>query len=307
MNRPLLGVAIVLCLLAGRMNAQDGQWWSDNVGWDGVTPYQAYLNLTTRGMGPNALPPPALHGAWLDTLSSLRLGVNSFLTRGEVTVSGLIDLRWQPTPLFRFRAWVVPLEWFRSSHALKTDRKIHFLSYDRQWAGGDICVESSFRLPATWLPFARTEFRAGIKTASGTAIGAARYTDTPGYSFDLSLSRPFGRDSMYGVEVMAGFLAYQTYDPQHRQDDAPFGGLGFWRVAGAWLIQTELTGYWGYFGTGDRPLILSAEVGYQPPERRLGFLLQAGLGLHDWPFTRFGILCHYRLGPFRNGGLQTFR
>ncbi|TAE61269.1 MAG: hypothetical protein EAZ89_00720, partial [Bacteroidetes bacterium] len=38
--------------------AQDAAWWSQTVGWDGVSHWSRYIRTSPAYMGPNALPVP---------------------------------------------------------------------------------------------------------------------------------------------------------------------------------------------------------------------------------------------------------
>ena len=266
------------------LHAQDADWWRNNVGWDGITPYHQYLKLTAAGMGPNALPIPELHQQW-DTTSSFTLSAASHHRPGETTVNSRLDLRWQAHPRFRLRVHLVPLEWYSTSHALKTERRIHFLSYDHQWAGGDIYVESSVRLPVHWTFGLQSEIRAGIKTASGTNLGAARYTDTPGYFFDVDVYRTFGDRRQFDWEAMLGFYAYQTYQPGFRQNDCLLYGASIGWHNARLALRSTIRGYCGYFQDGDCPVLGMMEMRWGKRFRPWQGILQVSAGLYDWPFT----------------------
>ncbi len=290
----LFGV-LAFCLLSQDALAQGPQWWSENVQWDGITPFENYINLTSTGMGPNALPIPDNHGQW-DTLTSFTLTGVGYFRSGETTLNSHLDLRWQATSAVRLRIHLVPLEWYTTSHELKTMRKVHFLSYNQQWAGGDIYVESSIKLPEKWVPV-QSELRVGIKTASGTNLGAARYTDTPGYFFDLA---SFGHiPGLYSLEweAMLGFYAYQTYDDKHRQNDCVLYGGSLGWSANRWSLRGEVRGYWGYFNMGDRPLVASLDARLGAMDRPWQLILKGGVGLHDWPFSSVHLGLRRMLNP----------
>ncbi len=277
------GYLLAGCLFWQYGMAQGPQWWSDNVDWDGVTPFEHYLELTPTGMGPNALPVPDLHGQNDSTTSFTLSGAASFRS-GETTLHSAMDLRWQATPEIRLRVHLVPLEWYHTNHELKTRRKIHFLSYDQQWAGGDIYVETIIRIPKRWIPV-YSEFRVGLKTASGTNLGAARYTDTPGYFFDLSSAGRIAGQPALEWELMAGFYAYQTYDNQHRQNDCILYGASLGWRSPKWSLRGELRGYRGYFKLHDRPLVAAVEGRLGSFQDNWQLILRGEQGLYDWPYS----------------------
>ncbi len=279
-------ILALLLLAGGGMTgwAQTPEWWSENVQWDGVTPFQHYLELTPRGMGPNAMPVPDLHQSW-DTVTSFTVSAASHFRKGEVTLNADMDLRWQPSPWVRLRIHLVPLEWYQTSHALKTFRRIHFLSYDHQWAGGDFYVETAVRIPPAWIPAVRTELRVGMKTASGTNLGAARYTDTPGYFFDLGMAGQLFRHPELAWETMLGFYAYQTYEDAHRQNDCILYGGSLGWTPSKWSVRGGMKGYWGYFNAGDRPLVAQIEARWGAVDAPWQWVISGSTGLSDWPYT----------------------
>ncbi len=109
--------------------------------------------------------------------------------------------------------------------------------------------------------------RLNCRTASGTNLRAARYTDRPGYFFDLSVGDRLELDKglnryidFYG---MVGFYVWQTNLNEHRQNDAFLYGIG----ANVNLNNLELSnsfgGYIGYIGNGDRPMVYRIHVKYK--------------------------------------------
>ena len=203
-------------------------------------------------------------------------------------------MQWRANKWFRLGIKVIPLEWYQTSHEIKTERKIFYQAYDHSWAGGDIYAESYIRLPDTWLKGISSELRMGIKTASGTNLGAARYTDTPGYYADFAFSKNI--NSRHQWEAMIGFYAYQTYDDQLRQNDCLLWGLGHHYHNGPLLLMQSFRGYMGYLGNGDIPLVYDLEARWKP-RNSWSWQLKISRGLHDYPFTLItvGGLWHFHL------------
>jgi hypothetical protein len=274
--------------------SQSSEWWAQNVGWDGVRPAHYYLNLSSAKMGPNALPVPEMHRLLADSSSWFYAGAQGAFTQGEQTVASLLAMQWRANKWFRLGIKVIPLEWYQTSHEIKTERKIFYQSYDNSWAGGDIYAESFIRLPDTWLKGISSELRMGIKTASGTNLGAARYTDTPGYYADFAFSKSINAKHQW--EAMIGFYAYQTYDDQLRQNDCLLWGLGHHYHNGHLLLMQSLRGYMGYLGNGDIPIVYDLEARWKP-RNSWSWQLKMSRGLHDYPFTLLtvGGLWHFDL------------
>lgn len=290
-----IGLGLMLLVASVPATGQTAQWWTDLVGWDGVSPFQHYLRLSPAYMGPNALPVPALHGNPNDSTSWLSAGGTVFLADGERTLSGLMALRWRASSWFRLGVHVVPLEVYETSHELKELRRVHYLSYSDRLAGGDFYVESLITMPRKWLGKLDPELRLGIKTASGTNPGAARFTDTPGYYFDVSTH--WSPSPGHRWEVMTGFLVYQTYRATRAQNDCFLWGAGYAWDRGPWAVTASLRGFQGYFFEGDGPVVAEAEGSWQT-RGRWEFYLRAGAGLRDYPFRYVGVgtRCHLKLG-----------
>lgn len=293
---------LFLLLLGKGAAGQTSEWWVDLVGWDGVSPYQNYLRLAPAYMGPNALPVPALHGDHNDSTSLLSGGATCFRADGENTVSGIMALRWRASSWFRLGVHVVPLEYYRTSHELKALRRVHYLSYDESLAGGDFYVESLITLPRKWLGRLDPELRLGIKTASGTNLGAARFTDTPGYYFDVSTH--WASSPGHRWEVMTGFLVYQTYLPGRAQNDCFLWGLGYAWSHAPWAASASIRGFQGYFFEGDGPIVSEVEGSWRT-RGRWEFYVRAGMGIRDYPFRYLGLgtRCHLKLGMEKMEGI----
>lgn len=284
------GLTALLLLAAAIAAAQGPQWWADNVGWDGVRPYQQYLRLNPAGMGPHALPVPRMHRMAWDTTSWFSgEGLYHHHSR-ETTLASRLSLQWAATAWFRLFIQVIPLEYYRTDHVLKTERRVFWQAYDDRIAGGDFHVESLIRLPPRWFGGLHSELRIGLRAPSGTHLGAARYTDTPGYHFDLAASRKLG--SRHTLEMMAGFLVYQTYGDQARQNDCLLWGLSHRWSDGPWGLIHSLRGFSGYIGDGDSPVVYEAELVWQAA-RRWSWRGLAGIGLHDYPFRFLGAGVHW--------------
>lgn len=294
MNRKSIGLVMALCYLAHGVSAQSPQWWADNVGWDGSRPYQYYIKMSPEGMGPNALPVPAMHRFLWDTTSLFQAKLTGISHPGEVTLATDLALRWQPASWFRLGVQVIPLEYYETSHEVKERRKIFWEAYDDRIAGGDFYIESAIKLPPRWMGGLHSELRIGMKAPSGTHLGAARYTDTPGYYFDMAFAGVIGRRHTW--ESMLGFYVYQTYEDRSRQNDTFLWGLGHrWDMGNAYFFH-HLRGYAGYLRNGDIPVIYEVEFGLRRG-KDWSYLLLAGHGLNHYPFTyiSLGIRWHFVL------------
>src|SRR5688572_26334584 len=92
---------------------EDFGWWVEKHNWDGVTPWNQYLTISSAFLGPNALPVPEVRNGRADRAASLQVSFDFHTSRGDETqdfcLKGVL-------PLFANRMSVemdvVPLEWY---------------------------------------------------------------------------------------------------------------------------------------------------------------------------------------------------
>ncbi len=136
-------------------------------------------------------------------------------------------------------------------------------------------------------------FRSALKSASGHRYDYARYYDSPGYFFDISLGREFAfADGKAKARLAAstGFLCWQT--DVARQNDAVMYGVLASLSAGRFGLSAEYGGYVGWERYGDAPMTLKSSL-------TCGFgnftlKLQHQVGFVDWPFNQIRFGAEYR-------------
>ncbi|MEY2948911.1 MAG: hypothetical protein RLZZ248_112 [Bacteroidota bacterium] len=278
-------------MIAPALWSQDHQWWVDNVGWDGETAWTQYLIFSPGRMGPNALPVPSFSNGQVDSSHHLSWTNQLTFTKGESTYSTILEAQYVPLPhRLSFRLFWMPLEWFRTSHFLKTERKVFHEFYDDQTAMGDVYLETSHAL------IHRSHYsavlRLGYKFAASSHLGAARFTDTPGYYFDISFVRnfPLSTQANFALSAMTGLYIWQTNNsPVHRQNDAFLYSVQLKLNHTYSTFILGLGGYIGYLNNGDQPHLM--ELGYRV-ERSAKWAIQitGRKGVNkDWPFTSLAI------------------
>lgn len=271
--------------------SQDHQWWADNVGWDGITPWTKYLVFSPGRMGPNALPVPSFSNGLVDSSHQFSWTNQLTFTKGENTFSFILEAQYIPLPhRLSFKLFWMPLEWFQTSHFLKTERNVFHENYSAQTAVGDVYLETHHTIIQR--PHYSSVLRLGYKFAASSQLGAARFTDTPGYYFDISWARHFhpSTQSTLTLSTMTGLYIWQTNKaPVHRQNDA------FLYSVQCKLNHTNSTfilglgGYLGYLNNGDQPHIL--EVAYRaewPSQWAIQITGRKGIS-GDWPYTSLSI------------------
>ncbi|WP_333596186.1 hypothetical protein [Schleiferia thermophila] len=274
---------IVLTLLQETMaQSTDFQWWNERHGWDGISPYEKYMHIEPGRMGPNALPVPDLVFFVWDSLNYLKGNVQTYFAPGDFTFSGGWQVYYQADRRVAISAHMVYAEFFKTSVSVRDFRVAR--TFDaRGWAVGDLYVETHWLMVRSrrWIP--EVILRSGIKTASGNRLEDARFSDTPGYYFDLNFRKVFKKNFIvHQWYSMMGFYAYQTYRVDYKQNDALLYGVG-WRFQTRTIgLDTHLRGYAGYFGKYDKPLIFSFSFFRQLESYLLSVRFQRGN--HSWPF-----------------------
>lgn len=271
-------------------SAQDEfQWWDNIHNWQGQGPREFSIVLSPKFMGPNALTPQRALSGKINP-STLEQGMYAHLATGDLT-SNLFS-RLQVSlfdDLVAFESFIVPIEYYRMTDEVRDKRRA--LDRDGQGiAGGDFYFNSLIQILKDRPKGPDLLLRFGFKTASGTNLDAARYTDTPGYHFDLSAGWQLNEEFRWATSI--GFMAWQTFSAVNPQDDAFTYASRLDYTQGKWLLNLNMRGYVGYLNNGDRPLLLQLES-----ERALSDCLKVYLnlqqGIWDYPFTSVGVGLRY--------------
>jgi hypothetical protein len=275
--------------------AQDHIWWHNNVNWDGVTHWSSYITSSAGKMGPNALPVPILSTGSADSVSSFEVGTVRHHREGDQTFNLTTKLN---LALIKQRLsvelFMVPVEWFNVSHALKEERKIFYQHYYETRATGDLYSNTNIQLLQQQKYKIDAAIRLGLKTASSNNQGAARFTNAPGYYFDVSVGKSFYSTSnsiKHRVHGMLGFYAWQTNYDWQQQDDAILYGLGYQAQLKFLVLEQSLSGYHGYLDNGDRPIIYKARLSKSMGNFRSSVYYWHGF--HDYIYKSIGINLNY--------------
>jgi hypothetical protein len=136
--------------------------------------------------------------------------------------------------------------------------------------------------------------RLGYRFPTSSGFGAARYSDGPGYYFDLSFGKPLGKYLKWNG--MAGFYSWQIQSDKHQQDDAFLFGTGLEWNKNSWRLQTNVAGYLGYLkNSGDKPIVYRLNM--EKRIKRTGILLAFQQGLHDFDYSTLEVGAKYYFKP----------
>ncbi|WP_116107289.1 hypothetical protein [Lewinella sp. IMCC34191] len=295
MHRPTLYLFLV-CLPA-ILSTQDYGWWNDTHDWDGVSPWRSYLTLASAYMGPNALPVPEIRNGRITQGTELRVAGDAHFGDGDDTQNLYLQGH---VPLFSDRVGLhlqyVPLEHYRMSAATRDERAAR--DYDGEGlAGGDVYVGTHIQLVQDHAHWPDLLLSINLKTASGNRLSAARYTDTPGYYFDLSAGKTFEREGSLASlrpHALLGFYVWQTFMDNYYQNDAVLYGLGCDFRFRKLTLTPALGGYYGYLDIGDRPLVGRLDLRTQR-DRGMEYFARLQHGFADYPYStvRLGVTFHY--------------
>ncbi len=278
-------------LLAFSCSAQeDFSWWVEKHNWDGVTPWNQYMTISAAFMGPNALPVPEIKNGLVDSAASVNISYDNYKSKGDKTqdfyLKGVL-------PLFKNRISIelhaVPIEWYEMDTITRDERAVRTKS-GKGSAGGDIYVSTSVQILKN-KKFPDMLLRFALRTASGTHLRDARYTDAPGYYIDVSFGKSIFTKNKFIKEIRfygdAGLYTYQTYDLQNLQDDCLMYGGGIILNAKKFSWTNCIGGYSGYLNNGDRPIVYRSEL------RMLNHIHDWSIayenGLNDYPYQKFRV------------------
>ncbi|TAH40126.1 MAG: hypothetical protein EYC69_12015 [Bacteroidetes bacterium] len=275
---------------------EDFSWWTSIHQWDGHTPWNQYMTMSTSFLGPNALPVPELKNGKLSEELEVELAAGAHFSKGDKTQDFFSRLY---IPLCNgkvaLESYVVPLEFF-STDTLTRDTRAARTKSAQGHAGGDIYFSTHVQLLQDKESWPDIALELAFRTASGTRLRDARYTDGSGYFMDLSFGKSIAlaeeRDIELRLFAMAGFYSYQTYDLLHLQNDAFLGGLGLNLISKQFLFSQSLSGYRGYLDIGDRPMVYKASLQWK--RRKLDGKVWYQWGINDFPYQsiRVGLLYH---------------
>ncbi|GAB5553510.1 MAG: hypothetical protein Sapg2KO_31010 [Saprospiraceae bacterium] len=274
--------------------AQGHTWWANNVAWDGSSHWSTYIISAPRFLGPNALPIPIQNNGVLLQESQLELAGNAHFTAGDQTYNPKLSLDYVLVPeKVAFRLSWVPIEYFKTRHELKTERRIFHTFYDQKTATGDVYLHTNIQVLNENQHFANARLRIGYRFASSNYQGAARFTDAPGYYFDLGTSKDIKTDKIHWrPSLMLGFFVWQTNRADQFQNDAFLYGLGLEMMNEKYTLGINYRGYLGYLDNGDKPAVLDLRVSHNLG--RFELFAGGGIGFADNLYDRLELGSAYQ-------------
>lgn len=271
---------------------QDWQWWNDKHNWDGITPWQSYFILSPKYMGPNALPVTENNDGLVLDYTKIEISAEKHFSKGDNTENLYTEI-FIPIALKKvgLKINIVPFEHYKMDTITRDFRKAR--DYDGEGtSGGDFYVSTLIQLVQEKKNIPDIMLSINLKTASGTNYSGVRFTDSPGYFFDISIGKylKFNNLIIDSVRIynMLGFYAWQTNHNDYRQDDAILYGMGAKIFINNFMIENSLSGYYGYINNGDRPLVFRSILKYNI-KSRMCYKIMFQHGIFDFPFNTIRI------------------
>ncbi len=290
---------LLLAILPALVFSQDEDytWWNNKHGWNGLTPWQQYLNISPAYMGPNALPVPDGKDGSIRTGWKLDLALDAHFGKGDQTQNIFGQLN---VPLFSDRVSLavsmVPVEHFQMDTLTRDLRRARERDGEG-FATGDVYFSTLVQLLKEHPTLPDMAISINLRTASGSHLGAARFTDSPGYFFDLSFGKKMGIDLLgfhsirpYGL---AGFYVWQVSATPRQNDAVSYGG-GFKLESPSWTFDHYVGGYIGYIGNGDNPMVYRMSLQTRH-SKKINYFIRLQYGLIDFPYTSVRLGCALEL------------
>ena len=176
----------------GQNSGEDYTWWNELHGWEEGDPgWRNWIKITPGYLGPNALPVPEVKRGFLNSKTEFEITASGHFLKGDPTqdISGRLYVPFAQSKI-AVELYGVIIEHFAFSEEIRNERFAR-IEDGKGVAFGDLYFSTLIQLSKD-RKFPNTLLRMAAKTASGNQLEGARYTDSPGYFFDLSFSENIG-------------------------------------------------------------------------------------------------------------------
>jgi hypothetical protein len=288
-NRSLMpGRIALLFLLTFSMHTAKAQyaWWVEIHDWDYVSHWSDYMSFQPGTMGPNALPVPDLQRGRIDTNLTLLAAPEVHFAKNDFTANVYTKINIPIKKAVALQIWWVPIEYYKTDTVVRDFRAAR--TYEAEGhATGDVYIGMLIPLATDLEKWPDLLLSINLKTASGSKLEDARYTDAPGYWFDLSGGKDLPLKNHQGwcfrPFASAGFYVYQTNSTVYFQNDAYMIGAGLDLKNDKWRFSAQYAQYSGYFREYDLPKVLRLEI--ERTHKRLTYYFRFQEGNRSYNFT----------------------
>ncbi len=263
---------------------EDYSWWNELHKWkEGAPGWRNWLKINPGFLGPNALPVPEVKRGFLREKSEFEITASSHFLKGDPTqdISGRVFVPFAKSRI-AVELYGVIFEHFAFSEEIRNER-FSRIKDGKGFASGDLYFSTLIQIIKN-PKYPLALLRMAGKTASGNQLAGARYSDSPGYFFDLSFSKSFGQNETGLIRPfgLGGFYCWQTNDEENLQNDAFMYALGTDYERNNTVLSVSWSGYTGYKDEPDKPMQLNFEL--RKDFDKKAFRLQYHHGLRHWNY-----------------------
>jgi len=278
----------------------DLDWWTNKHNWDGHTAWFKMMTTSAAYFGPNALPVPQLREGLVEQEYSFEFRPEAQLSQGDQTYDLYTSFIVPLAGVASFEVNLVPIEYYKMDTLTRDERLARNYNAEGHaggdfWFGTNIQIIKDSRLPDLLLSVY-------FKTASGTNLSDARYTDAPAYYMVINAGKTISFDSKSNMQIrlfgQLGAYIWQTWSEEHSQDDAFTYGIGARLQNEKYFTKFEFSGYYGYLNNGDRPHVFRAQMGTY--NRALNLVLKYQYGISNFDYQSIGLALIYQFGSVDN-------
>ncbi|MCF6357947.1 MAG: hypothetical protein L3J54_09105 [Draconibacterium sp.] len=285
--------------VSGQDPDADYGWWNELHGWESGDPgWRNWMIISPGYLGPNALPVPGVKRGFLRNKTEIELTASNHFHPGDPTqdISGRLYIPFANSKI-AVEIYGVIYEYFAFSEEIRNERFAR-IENGKGNAVGDLYFSTLIQISKD-RKFPNTLFRFTAKTASGNMLEGARYTDSPGYFFDLSFSKDLGKKEtgVFRPFGLFGFYSWQTNDELNLQNDAFLYAIGADYEKNSWLFSTSWSGYSGYKNERDKPMQLNFEI--RKDFKSKAIRVQYLHGLRDWEYKTVKFSFIWKLRPVK--------
>ncbi|MBL7966633.1 MAG: hypothetical protein JNK09_06500 [Prolixibacteraceae bacterium] len=276
---------LVLLVLPALCFSEDYMWWNLKHGWEPWMPgWRSFIRITPGYLGPNALPVPEVKKGVVLPGSAMEVGFSSHFREGDPTQDIFAKYyRSFANNKIAIEIYGVVVEHYAMTEFVRDERFAR--DFDGKGiANGDLYFSTLIQL-VKGRRFPDTMVRMAGRTASGSQLEGARYSDSPGYFFDFSFSKEYqSAESTASFQPFAsfGFYSWQTNDLANLQNDALMYGTGADVKWSKWSISNSVSGYSGYKKERDKPMVYSFDLNRKLKNKTIR--IQYIHGLSDWTY-----------------------
>jgi len=291
---------------------EDIKRWTEIHNWDGITPWNDYIIYSPYYLGPNALSVPFSEKGLVKDKLEFEIRYDYHWSKGDQTQNLFLSTY---VPLLKNKIalefYGVVYEHYNVDFETVYERRMRKLSGEGN-AYGDLYFGTVIQLVRD-RKFPDLVLRLSARTASGNYLSDARYTDAPGYFFDLSFGKDLEFEEKFVQKIrfhgMIGFYVWQMNMTNNMQNDAILFGLGIDLSSKQFTLSNAIEGYYGYIGNEevvvvkkdepvvfhDRPIVY--KINLTREGKHLDFKLAYQVGIHDFEYQTLSISILYHISP----------